>query len=248
MLANHKKKTGNYPQKVSIKGLDIPCRVTAHANAKKVWFKIKGDGILHITVPRGLPVKELQDIIKKNAFWIRDHYHLAKPVQTPEEGIKNGTLLTYLGEKLTLRLEDGPEGWVTIKKTGAIMLVKASPNLSQTDFTAVLTNWFREEARRVLTEKTAYFATLMKLNYQRIFIKDQKTRWGSCSAKGNINYNFRLVMAPETIVDYIVVHELCHLAHLNHSRDFWDMVGRYYPGYKDAKKWLKDNGSSLKKF
>jgi predicted metal-dependent hydrolase len=249
MSSKHKKKPVAYPQNILIEGQEIPCRVTPHAKAKKVWFRLKGDGILRITVPRGLPLKELMDLVKKNTSWIREHYNLAKPLAPVKEaGIKNGATLTYLGQKLTLRLEEGPEGRVTFEKTEGHLHFRAGPSLTPADITAVLTHWYREEARLVLTEKTTQFAALMKLTCKKIFIKDQKTRWGSCSSKGNINYNFRLIMAPERVVDYVVVHELCHLAHPNHSREFWDMVGRCYPEYKEAKKWLKDNGSSLKQF
>jgi predicted metal-dependent hydrolase len=247
MFSKHKKKPVVYPQSIFVEGRQIPCRVTPHATARKVWFRFKGDGILRITVPRGLPLPELMDIIKKNTLWIQEHYSLSKPIPVAE-GITDGAPLTYRGQKLTLRLEEGPEGTVTIKKTAQHLHFQGDPTLTPAAITAVLTHWYREEARRVLTEKTLVFAALMKLTFQKLFIKDQKTRWGSCSGKGNINYNFRLVMAPEEIMDYVVVHELCHLAHPNHSQEFWQMVGRYCPQYKEARKWLKDNGPSLKQF
>ena len=247
-MLKQQKRTINYPQNILIEGQEIPCRVTPHVKAKKVWFRINGDGILRITVPRGLPPQELMGLIKKNTAWIREHYNLAQPLASVEEDIRDGAPLTYLGQKLTLRLEEGKEGRVTIEQTAKHLHFKAGLSLTPADITAVLTHWYKEEARRVLTEKTASFAALMNVSFKKIFIKDQKTRWGSCSAKGNINYNFRLVMAPERIIDYVVVHELCHLAHPNHSRDFWDLVGRYCPEYKEAKKWLKDNASSLKQF
>lgn len=242
------KKTVNYPQKILIEGQEIPCCVTPHAKAKKVWFRYKDDGILRITVPRGLPQKELMDLIKKNTTWIREHYNLARPLPPVEEGIRDGAPLRYMGQKLTLRLEEGPKGRVTIEQTAKHLHLKADPSLTPADIASVLTHWYREEARSVLTEKTATLAALMNVSFKKIFIKDQKTRWGSCSAKDNINYNFRLVMAPESIIDYVAVHELAHLTHPNHSREFWDLVGRHCPHYKEARKWLKENGSSLKQF
>ena len=86
----------------------------------------------------------------------------------------------------------------------------------------------------------------MKINiYNKIYIRDQKTRWGSCSSKGNLNFNWRLIMAPLFIMDYIVVHELAHLVHPNHSRDFWKLVKKIVPDYKEKKEWLKIYGNSL---
>jgi predicted metal-dependent hydrolase len=84
------------------------------------------------------------------------------------------------------------------------------------------------------------------VRYTGIHIKEQKSRWGSCSAKGNLNFNWHIVMAPETIADYLVIHELCHLRHMNHSAEFWHCVSGLYPAYKTARKWLKENGISLR--
>ncbi|HBQ86147.1 MAG TPA: M48 family peptidase, partial [Syntrophomonas sp.] len=79
----------------------------------------------------------------------------------------------------------------------------------------------------------------------RVVIKEQKTRWGSCSSKHNLNYNFKTVMAPLPVLDYIVVHEMCHLVHLNHSREFWNLVESIIPEYRQHKEWLKMNGASF---
>jgi predicted metal-dependent hydrolase len=86
---------------------------------------------------------------------------------------------------------------------------------------------------------------LLQTNYNRITIKDLKSRWGSCSQLRNLNFNFRLVLAPPAIVDYVIVHELCHLKELNHSKLFWLEVERFCPEYKQHRQWLKTNGQSL---
>lgn len=103
----------------------------------------------------------------------------------------------------------------------------------------------REQARRVIPGRVAYFAPLVGVTYGRITIRDQKTRWGSCSGAGNLNFNFRLVMAPSEVLDYVVVHELCHRRQMNHSELFWDEVSRILPDYRQARKWLKQNGWRL---
>lgn len=103
----------------------------------------------------------------------------------------------------------------------------------------------REQARRVIPGRVAYFAPLVGVTYGRITIRDQKTRWGSCSGVGNLNFNFRLVMAPSEVLDYVVVHELCHRRQMNHSELFWDEVSRILPDYRQARKWLKQNGWRL---
>ena len=100
----------------------------------------------------------------------------------------------------------------------------------------------RQQARIKLTERTDYYKTILGVNYKRIRIADQKTRWGSCSSTGTISYNWHLVLLPDAILDYVVVHELCHLRQMNHSEDFWKLVEGMLPDYQSRRKWLKDNG------
>lgn len=105
--------------------------------------------------------------------------------------------------------------------------------------------WYRKEARAYLEEKTALWASRMKVTYERIAIRDQATRWGSCSTKGNINFNWRLVLLPAELADYVVVHELAHRLQMNHSRQFWNVVGSVMPDYGDRRKALKYWGEKL---
>ena len=101
------------------------------------------------------------------------------------------------------------------------------------------------QARKDLTARAAFFAARMGVSYGRIAIRHQKSKWGSCSSKGNLNFNCLLMLTPEYVRDYVVVHELSHLRHMNHSREFWDEVGRVLPDYRVARKWLKENGTAI---
>lgn len=100
-------------------------------------------------------------------------------------------------------------------------------------------------ALKVIPEKVKYYARIMNVSYGRITIRNQKTRWGSCSAKGNLNFNCLLMLAPDEVVDYVVVHELCHLIEMNHSKAFWAQVEQVMPDYKKHRKWLKDHGNEI---
>lgn len=102
-----------------------------------------------------------------------------------------------------------------------------------------------ETARSIFTQKAAYYARIMGVTYNRIAIREQKTRWGSCSSKGNLNFNWRLIFAPEEVVDYIVIHELAHRKEMNHSKAFYDVVASVMPDYKEQQKWLREHGDSL---
>lgn len=99
-----------------------------------------------------------------------------------------------------------------------------------------------DQALKYIPERVAYFAKIMGVNYGRITIRNQKTRWGSCSSKGNLNFNCLLMLTPPEIIDYVVVHELCHRKEMNHSENFWNEVEKVIPDYKDSLQWLKNEG------
>lgn len=103
----------------------------------------------------------------------------------------------------------------------------------------------RERAKSVLAQRTAYFARQIGVTYGRITVRDQKTRWGSCRQTGNLNFNFRLILAPSEVLDYVVVHELCHRRQMNHSTQFWQEVAQVLPDYRKRKAWLTENGWRL---
>ncbi|MBO5372257.1 MAG: M48 family metallopeptidase [Lachnospiraceae bacterium] len=104
-----------------------------------------------------------------------------------------------------------------------------------------VTGWLREYARVRLGEKVLQYAKQMQVNVNRIAIKEQKTRWGSCSSKGNLNFNWKLVLMPERIQDYVVVHELAHRKEMNHSPAFWAIVEEIQPDYKERRAWLREH-------
>ena len=116
----------------------------------------------------------------------------------------------------------------------------AHPPLSEKDRSRYI-----EIARDIFTRKTEYYARIMDVSYGRISIREQKTRWGSCSSKGNLNFNWRLILAPEEVLDYVVVHELAHRREMNHSKAFYAIVESVLPDYRAARKWLRDKGQML---
>lgn len=102
-----------------------------------------------------------------------------------------------------------------------------------------------EEALKIIPARVEYFAKVIGVTYGKITIRNQKTRWGSCSSKGNLNFNCLLMLAPSEVLDYVVVHELCHRKQMNHSKAFWLEVEKVLPDYKEARKWLKEDGSQM---
>ncbi|MCM1025751.1 MAG: DUF45 domain-containing protein [Roseburia sp.] len=104
---------------------------------------------------------------------------------------------------------------------------------------------YRSKAREALEGRVAYYHRITGGSYKKITVRDQKTRWGSCSSRGTLSFNYRLIFAPPKVLDYVVVHELCHLTHMNHSKDFWNMVGSVLPDYRKQRKWLREHGHEL---
>ncbi len=157
-------------------------------------------------------------------------------VRAPEK-IPQNEIMKFVEEK---------QNW--IKKHLVQMYFKAEENKKQKKEPA-LTNADIEKlcqkALSVIPDKVKYYAEIMGVTYGRITIRNQKTRWGSCSSKGNLNFNCLLMLMPDKVLDYVVVHELCHLKQMNHSKKFWKEVERYMPDYPNYKKWLNENGGAL---
>ena len=130
------------------------------------------------------------------------------------------------------------EGWV--KKQ-----LKKIADIPEADILSLSDNeirFLKEDAKRYIPDKVAYYAEKIGVTYGRITIKHQRTRWGSCSSKGNLNFNCLLMLTPPQVVDSVIVHELCHRKHMNHSEKFYAEVLRVYPDYYKWDKWLKENG------
>ena len=137
------------------------------------------------------------------------------------------------------------EAWISkhiekIKKTKERLEAEPTEKLTREKVIALA-----EEALKVIPERVEYFARVIGVTYGKITIRNQKTRWGSCSSKGNLNFNCLLMLAPPEVLDYVVVHELCHRKQMNHSKAFWSEVEKVLPDYKEARKWLKEEGSQM---
>ena len=141
------------------------------------------------------------------------------------------------------RFVENHQSWIQNqmkKQSAAKELSDAEEPLDERELKAL-----RESARRDLTQRCVFWAERLGVTYGRISIRHQRSRWGSCSSKGNLNFNCLLMLAPEAVRDYVVVHELCHRKHMNHSPAFWQAVERAMPDWRGAKAWLKQNGEAL---
>lgn len=162
--------------------------------------------------------------------------------------LENGDILYYLGDKRTLTVIREPRTRAKVKGVMDRILMWVPYEADFAYKKEQLEKWYRKEAFAVISRKAEEFAGLLSTDFQTIRIKDQKSRWGSCSSKGNLNINWRIIMAPEPVCDYVIIHELCHLVFMDHSIHFWKLVESICPDYRQYKKWLKEKGSLLYPF
>ncbi|MBQ0028801.1 MAG: M48 family metallopeptidase [Lachnospiraceae bacterium] len=149
----------------------------------------------------------------------------------------------YASRRDIERFAESKEDWLesTLKKLE--MRHKEKESSEYVDANKI--NELAKLAKKEIPSRVEYFANIIGVEYGRIAIRHQKTRWGSCSSKGNLNFNCLLMLVPEDVRDYVIVHELCHLIELNHSPRFWAEVAKYVPDYKVKRKWLKENGGKI---
>lgn len=221
----------------------------SYSRRRTVRVRVASAEHLEISAPLRLPAATLEALLQAKAAWLEDQLaRLAALAADPvNAGLRDGALLLYRGGRKQLKLLPAKGGRPQVTLTGDT-LTAWLPGGGQSDEAAVaalLKKWYREAARQTLTEKTARWAALIGVRPGRIFIREQKSRWGSCSGRGNLNYNWLIIMAPEQIIDYLVIHELCHIKIPNHSADFWRLVAQWAPDCKASRRWLKDNGRLL---
>lgn len=159
--------------------------------------------------------------------------------------LENGDVLYYLGDKRTLTVIREPRSRAKVKCVMDRLLLWIPYEADYEYKRKQLEKWYRKEAFAVFSQKAAGYAEVLKVHFKNIRIKDQKSRWGSCSGRGNLNFNWRILMAPEPVCDYVIIHEVCHLIHLDHSPGFWSLVESLCPGYRQYKKWLREEGGGL---
>lgn len=167
-------------------------------------------------------------------------------ISIDEEGSVIFRVPLHTSERQIMEIAEEKEHWII---THYLKVIEKKNSRPHSDLSAVqktaLEKRYKDAARDYIPKRVAYFQTMTGGNYTRITIRDQKTRWGSCSSNGTLSFNWRLMLAPPAILDYVVVHELCHLTHMNHSSAFWATVESVYPDYRTARKWLKEHGHEL---
>lgn len=203
------------------------------------------DGAVTVIIPSDLPVEKVDQLLVAKRRWIKEKIALHREV-TPVSAKQyvSGEAFSYLGRNYRLKVERGSFAPVRLLQ-GRLMVTLPQGDEQPYMIRNALVRWYKRLAEQKLQEKVKRFAPLVGVEPAGVGIKTFKSRWGSCSAKGKIDFNWKIVMAPNRIVDYVVVHELCHLKRHDHSPKFWKEVERVMPDYAECKEWLRSHAQRL---
>jgi predicted metal-dependent hydrolase len=211
---------------------------------KTYEIRILPDGSIEVRVPARATKAQVEQILAEKAAWITSKQALVEQrrLQAAARRSEEFEKFLYLGKEYALLLvEEGTQSSVLVFKEG-FRLKESAKDLAA----VVLEKWYRLQARRIFNERVKILAQQYGITYGPVKVSSAQTRWGSCGAKGSLNFTWRLVMAPLEVIDYVVVHELAHIKEHNHSSRFWSEVERLMPDYRWRRDWLKANGHRLK--
>lgn len=186
--------------------------------------------------------EEINSVVEKKSGWIQTKKAMVQLVypQTSEKEYVNGEGFWYLGKSYRLEIIEGANKPIELRNR--FFLDRSVLPKAQIYFS----NWYREQALKVIPERVAWYATNIGMSFHSVKITSAQKRWGSCSAKGTLSFPWRLVMAPIPVIDYVVVHELVHLSEKNHGKVYWAKLRAIMPDYKQKIEWLDKNGHLLR--
>lgn len=218
---------------------------------KNVIFRITLGGEVLISAPYNVKISYIHDIILNKSDWLTENMKKVKQATLNSFESTDFQKIKYLGVEYLVEINEDPLIKSTMLKVEEKkLLIKLNPQINSKASNKELLkveviSWYKERAKEIFLDRTSFYCHSLGVDFNMIRIKNQKTIWGSCSWKNNINYNLKLILAPLNIIDYIVVHEVCHLKHRNHSKAFWNQVNGLMPDYCEKKQWLKNNGHTL---
>jgi len=236
---------------VKIGNISIPYTLKESKRARHIKFTVDINGF-RVVKPHSAKMSDVDRALEAKGSWIYKHYMEFQSRKAGEckREWESGEKVLYKGKEIEIRIFLHEDKRTAIRFNGTGFEIFVNKEIEANERKALVENifryWYKRAAKVFIKDRLDYFCKITGLTYNIMRIKEQKTRWGSCSKKGNLNFNWKIIMSPEWVIDYIIVHEVCHLRYLNHSREFWNMVDLYTPGYKKARKWLKENGSGLK--
>ena len=216
--------------------------VRRSSRARHLRITARHDTGIEVVVPKRMSLKHVEPFIRQHQPWIDQQIArlgLDQPIILPDT-----IHLQMTGEHWQVNYETGHTEHYRLKQRGNTITI-TGPDKELEACRDKLRQWLRKQAKQELPVQLTELGQQTGLSYQRVSIRTQRTRWGSCSSAGNLNLNDRLILLPKDLADYVMVHELCHTRHLNHSARFWQLVQFHIPDYRQLEKQLKDSRQYL---
>jgi predicted metal-dependent hydrolase len=212
-----------------------------YSKRKTIGVSVERDASVVVHAPVGTPEAKIRDAVQAKHFWLYQKVrHKQKyPSHTTRKEFVTGESILYLGRNYRLRLTD--EQIPAVEFHSGFYVSRHQ----RTHAARLLREWYVKQAQEKLPAKARAFAQALGVTFNRILISELRVRWGSCTPKSNLNFNWRIMKAPIFVIDYLIVHELTHLLEPNHTPHFWNIVSVQVPRYEAAKEWLRDNGGLL---
>jgi predicted metal-dependent hydrolase len=220
--------------------MPIEASQIVRSKRKTIALIVKPDGSLIVRAPLRTPDGIIQEFIQRNTGWVtrKQAEALAALSPAPRQYVA-GELFLYLGNPYPLFIAQGQQSPLLFDESFKLA------DAAQSKASLMFERWYRTQAKMIINERVDVYARQYNFQYKRIGITSARTRWGSCSANGSLNFSWRLMMAPIEAIDYVIIHELVHTVVHNHSRQFWDKVARIMPDYQERRKWLRTHAQEL---
>lgn len=227
-------------RRVNIGTEPIEYRVSESSDATEPRIDV-GIHETKVVIPEGSEI-DPEMLLVENSRWVLERVRKYERYRemAPDRTFEQGEEFPYLGTPHKIVVEPRPESEVA---DSAFYLPQS--HIEQSSIREELERLYRRNARAHLTEQVEHYASEMNVEYDGLELRNQRTRWGSCSSNGTLSFNWRLMMSPPDVIDYVVVHELAHLQEKNHTKRFWELVKEYIPDYKQQAEWLDRNSSKL---
>ena len=215
---------------------------------RHLTLTVSSDNTVSVSVPKRISEKEVREFVLDKIDWVKQkisHNQKTRKPYIPKKFIQGEEFL-FLGQLYSLVINLASKAKVTIEESSLkIYLPRRVSNTTEYIQSRII-DWYKQVAYKTLLERIAMYEKEIGVNINDLKIKTLKRSWAHCTRKGAVTFTWNLVMAPLNIIDYVVVHELCHLIHLNHSKKFWSKVAAIIPDYKECKKWLLVNENALR--
>lgn len=225
----------------------VSYRIKRSARRRTVSLEVR-DAQLLVRAPLGVSERELHRLVQRKAKWVQSKLQAQEQLlaQVPEYRYASGTALPWLDSHLTLEVGTAATGGAERRQqTLWVGLSDRSRLAPEEQARRLVHRWYREQALALLSTKTHRLAERIDRRCSGVKVRLTRSKWGHCTVRGEIQYNWHIVLAPESVVDYLVAHEVSHLRHHNHSRAFWQQVEQLCPDYRRQREWLKAKGRLL---